>query len=68
MGEFKSFHIDQKEYQKLKDLGNYAVEVAGRATAGIAGGMAAGPALLVMVLISGTKMDKKLDKAIADKA
>ena len=126
--ELKNLHIDQKDFQELKELGNFAVEVAGGATAGIAGGaftalgaygaassfalastgtaistlsgaaatnatlaffgggaisaggmgmaggmavmggLVAGPALLVMGMITGTKMDEKLDKALANKA
>lgn len=126
--ELKNLHIDQKDFEELKKLSNFAIEVAGGATAGVAGGaltamgawgaastfafastgtaistlsgaaagnatlaffgggavsaggmgiaggaailggLIAGPALLVMGLITGSKMDEKLDKALANKA
>jgi len=36
--ELKNLHIDKKDFQELKQLGNIAAEVAGGATTGLAGG------------------------------
>ena len=36
--ELKNLHIEQKDFEELKQLGNFAAEVAGGATAGVAGG------------------------------
>ena len=36
--ELKNLHIDQKDFEELKQLGNFAVEIAGSATAGAVGG------------------------------
>ena len=126
--ELDRLHIDQKDFEELKELGNFAVQVAGGATAGVAGGaltaigaygaaqtfaaastgtaiaslsgaaatnatlaffgggslaagglgmaggmmvlggLVAGPALLVMGLITGAKSQEKLDQALINKA
>lgn len=126
--ELDKLHIDQKDFEELKELGNFAVQVAGGATAGVAGGaltaigaygaaqtfaaastgtaiaslsgaaatnatlaffgggslaagglgmaggmmvlggLVAGPALLVMGLITGAKSQEKLDQALINKA
>lgn len=126
--ELDKLHIDQKNFEELKELGNFAVQVAGGATAGVAGGaltaigafgaaqtfatastgtaiaslsgaaatnatlaffgggslaagglgmaggmmvlggLVAGPALLVMGLITGAKSQEKLDQALINKA
>ena len=126
--ELKNFKIDQKDFEELKRLGNFAAEVAGGATAGavggaltaigaysaattfaaastgtaistlsgaaatnatlaffgggslaaggmgvaggmmVLGGLVAGPALMVMGLITGAKAEEKLEKAEANKA
>ena len=36
--ELQNLHIEQKDFEELKQLGNFAAEVAGGATAGVAGG------------------------------
>ena len=36
--ELNNLHIDKKDFEELKELGNFAVEVAGGAAAGAAGG------------------------------
>ena len=36
--ELKNLHIDKSDFQELKKLGNFAIEVAGGATAGAIGG------------------------------
>lgn len=36
--ELKKFHIDQKDFEELKELGNFAAGVAGGAAAGMVGG------------------------------
>lgn len=36
--ELKNLHIDKKDFEELKQLGNFALEVAGGATAGAVGG------------------------------
>ena len=36
--ELKNLHIDKKDFEELKQLGNFAVEVAGGVAAGAAGG------------------------------
>lgn len=126
--ELDRLHIDRKDFEELKELGNFAVQVAGGATAGVAGGaltaigaygaaqtfaaastgtaiaslsgaaatnatlaffgggslaagglgmaggmmvlggLVAGPALLVMGLITGAKSQEKLDQALINKA
>lgn len=126
--ELEKLHIDQKDFEELKELGNFAIQVAGGVTAGAAGGaltaigaygaaqtfaaastgtaiaslsgaaatnatlaffgggslaagglgmaggmmvlggLVAGPALLVMGLITGAKSQKKLDQALINKA
>ena len=126
--ELEKLHIDQKDFEELKELGNFAIQVAGGVTAGAAGGaltaigaygaaqtfaaastgtaiaslsgaaatnatlaffgggslaagglgmaggmmvlggLVAGPALLVMGLITGAKSQEKLDQAIINKA
>lgn len=126
--ELSKLHVDQKDFEELKELGNFAVQVAGGATAGVAGGaltaigaygaaqtfaaastgtaiaslsgaaatnatlaffgggsvaagglgmaggvmvlggLVAGPALLVMGLITGAKSQEKLDQALINKA
>ena len=122
--ELEKLHIDQKDFEELKELGNFAIQVAGGVTAGAAGGaltaigaygaaqtfaaastgtaiaslsgaaatnatlaffgggslaagglgmaggmmvlggLVAGPALLVMGLITGAKSQEKLDQAL----
>lgn len=126
--ELEKLHIDQKNFEELKELGNFALQVAGGVTAGAAGGaltaigaygaaqtfaaastgtaiaslsgaaatnatlaffgggslaagglgmaggmvvlggLVAGPALLVMGLITGAKAQEKLDQALINKA
>lgn len=126
--ELNKLHIDQKDFEELKQLGNFAIQMAGGATAGVAGGaltaigafgaaqtfaaastgtaiaslsgaaatnatlaffgggslaagglgmaggvmvlggLVAGPALLVMGLITGAKSQEKLDQALINKA
>ncbi len=126
--ELKNLHIDQNVFQELKELGNFAVGVAGGAAAGavggaltalgaygaatsfaatstgtaiaalhgaaatnatlaffgggslaagglgmaggmvVLGGLVAGPALMVMGLITGAKSQEKLENALANKA
>ena len=126
--ELEKLHIDQKDFEELKELGNFAIQVAGGVTAGAAGGaltaigaygaaqtfaaastgtaiaslsgaaatnatlaffgggclaggglgmaggmmvlggLVAGPALLVMGLITGAKSQETLDKALINKA
>lgn len=126
--ELEKLHIDQKDFEELKELGNFAIQVAGGVTAGAAGGaltaigaygaaqtfaaastgtaiaslsgaaatnatlaffgggslaagglgmaggmmvlggLVAGPALLVMGLITGAKSQEKLDQALINKA
>lgn len=126
--ELDKLHIDKKDFEELKELGNFVSQVAGGATAGVAGGaltaigaygaaqtfaaastgtaiaslsgaaatnatlaffgggslaagglgmaggmmvlggLVAGPALLVMGLITGAKSQEKLDVALANKA
>lgn len=126
--ELKNLHIDQNTFEELKELGNFAIEVAGGITAGavggaltalgaygaaatfasastgtaiatlsgaaatnatlaffgggalaagglgmaggmvVLGGLVAGPALLVMGLITGAKSQEKLENALANKA
>ena len=128
LDELKDLHIDQNTFQELKELGNFAVEIAGGASAGalggaltaigsygaattfaaastgtpiaalggiaaknatlaffgggslasgglgmaggmmVLGGLVAGPALMVMGLITGAKSQKKLVNALANKA
>lgn len=125
--ELEKLHIDQKDFEELKELGNFAIQVAGGVTAGAAGGaltaigaygaaqtfaaastgtaiaslsgaaatnatlaffgggslaagglgmaggmmvlggLVAGPALLVMGLITGAKSQEKLDQALINK-
>ena len=36
--ELQNLHIEKKDFEELKQLGNFAAEVAGGATAGVAGG------------------------------
>ena len=36
--ELEKLHIDQKDFEELKELGNFAIQVAGGVTAGAAGG------------------------------
>ena len=38
LDELKNLQIDRKDFQELKELGNFAAEVAGGVTAGVAGG------------------------------
>lgn len=126
--ELEKLHVDQKDFEELKELGNFAIQVAGGVTAGAAGGaltaigaygvaqtfaaastgtaiaslsgaaatnatlaffgggslaagglgmaggmmvlggLVAGPALLVMGLITGAKSQEKLDQALINKA
>lgn len=126
--ELEKLHIDKKDFEELKKLSNFAIGVAGGATAGIAGGaltavgaygaaqtfacastgtaiaalhgaaatnatlaffgggslaagglgmaggvmvlggLVAGPALLVMGLITGAKSQEKVDQALANQA
>lgn len=126
--ELKNLHIDQKDFEELKELGNFAINVAGGAAAGAVGGaltafgaygaamtfasastgtaiaslsgaaatnatlaffgggslaagglgmaggvmilssLVAGPALMVMGLITGAKADEKLNIALENKA
>lgn len=126
--ELEKLHIDQKDFEELKELGNFAIQVAGGVTAGAAGGaltaigaygaaqtfaaastgtaiaslsgaaatnatlaffgggslaagglgmaggmmvlggLVAGPAPLVMGLITGAKSQEKLDQALINKA
>lgn len=126
--ELEKLLIDQKDFEELKELGNFAIQVAGGVTAGAAGGaltaigaygaaqtfaaastgtaiaslsgaaatnatlaffgggslaagglgmaggmmvlggLVAGPALLVMGLITGAKSQEKLDQALINKA
>ena len=126
--ELSKLHIDKQDFEELKELGNFALNAAGGATAGITGGaltafgayglaqtfasastgtaiatlhgaaatnatlaffgggslaagglgmaggamilgsMVAGPALLVMGLITGAKSQEKLDNALANQA
>lgn len=126
--ELEKLHIDQKDFEELKELGNFAIQIAGGVTAGAAGGaltaigaygaaqtfaaastgtaiaslsgaaatnatlaffgggslaagglgmaggmmvlggLVAGPALLVMGLITGAKSQEKLDQALINKA
>ena len=126
--ELKNLHIDENTFQELKELGNFAIEVAGGVAAGavggaltalgaygaattfasastgtaiaalsgaaasnatlaffgggslaagglgVAGGMAvlgglvAGPALMVMGMITGAKSQEKLENALSNKA
>ncbi len=126
--ELKNLHIDQNTFKELKELGSFAIEVAGGITAGavggaltalgaygaaatfatastgtaiatlsgaaatnatlaffgggaiaagglgmaggmvVLGGLVAGPALLVMGLITGAKSQEKLENALANKA
>jgi len=128
LDELQNLHIDHNTFEELKELGNFAVEIAGGAAAGIAGGaltalgaygaattlatastgtaiatlsgaaatnatlaffgggslaagglgmaggmavlggLVAGPALLVMGLITSTKTSEKLEKALTNKA
>lgn len=126
--ELKNLHIDENTFQELKELGNFAVEVAGGAAAGavggaltalgaygaattfasastgtaiatlsgaaasnatlaffgggslaagglgmaggmvVLGGLVAGPALMVMGMITGAKSQEKLENALSNKA
>ncbi len=126
--ELKNLHIDQNTFKELKELGNFALGVAGGATAGavggaltalgaygaatslaaastgtaiatlhgaaatnatlaffgggslaagglgmaggivVLGGLVAGPALMVMGMITGAKSQEKLENALANKA
>ena len=126
--ELKNLHIDQNTFPELKELGNFAIEVAGGAAAGavggaltalgaygaattfasastgtaiatlsgaaasnatlaffgggslaagglgmaggmvVLGGLVAGPALMVMGMITGAKSKEKLESALANKA
>ena len=126
--ELENLHIDQKDFEELKELGNFAANVAGGAAAGafggamtaigaygaaqtfaaastgtaiatlsgaaasnatlaffgggsvaagglgmaggalVLGGLVAGPALMVMGLITGAKAEEKLENALANKA
>lgn len=36
--ELEKFHLDKNDFEELKELGNYALEVAGGLTAGLTGG------------------------------
>jgi hypothetical protein len=36
--ELKNLNIDEKDFEELKELGNFALNIAGSATAGVAGG------------------------------
>ena len=126
--ELKNLHIDENTFQELKELGNFAIEVAGGAAAGavggaltalgaygaattfasastgtaiaslsgaaasnatlaffgggslatgglgmaggmaVLGGLVAGPALMVMGMITGAKSQEKLENALSNKA
>ncbi len=126
--ELKKLHIDQNTFKELKELGNFAINVAGGAAAGaiggaltalgaygaattfaaastgtaiaalhgaaatnatlaffgggsiaagglgmaggmaVLGGLVAGPALMVMGMITGAKSQEKLENALANKA
>ena len=126
--ELKNLHIDENTFQELKELSNFAIEVAGGATAGavggaltalgaygaattfasastgtaiatlsgaaasnatlaffgggslaagglgmvggmvVLGGLVAGPALMVMGMITGAKSQEKLESALSNKA
>ena len=126
--ELKNFHIDENTFRELKELGNFALEVAGGAAAGavggaltalgaygaattfasastgtaiatlsgaaasnatlaffgggslaagglgmaggmvVLGGLVAGPALMVMGMITGAKSHEKLENALSNKA
>lgn len=126
--ELKNLHIDQKDFEELKELGHFALNVAGGAAAGavggaltafgaysaamalgtastgtaiatlsgaaatnatlaffgggslaagglgmaggmvVLGGLVAGPALMVMGLITGAKSQEKLNQALENKA
>lgn len=126
--ELKNLNIEERDFEELKELGNFALNVAGGATAGVAGGamtaigaygaaqtlafastgtaisslsgaaatnatlaffgggslasgglgmaggmmvlggLVAGPALLVMGVISGAKAQEKVEKALENKA
>lgn len=128
LDELANFHVDQKDFEELKELGNFAATVAGGATAGVVGGaltaigaygaastfaaastgtaiatlggaaatnatlaffgggslaagglgvaggmmvlggLVAGPALMVMGLITGAKAEEKVEKALENKA
>ena len=128
LDELKDLHIDQNTFTELRELGNFALEVAGGASAGavggaltaigaygaattfasastgtaistlsgiaaknatlaffgggslasgglgmaggmmVLGGLVAGPALMVMGLITGAKSQEKLENALANKA
>ena len=128
LDELKDLHVDQDTFLELKELGNFALEVAGGASAGVVGGavtalgaygaattfasastgtaistlsgiaaknatlaffgggslasgglgmaggmmvlggLVAGPALMVMGLITGLKSQEKLENALANKA
>ena len=128
LDELKDLHVDQNTFLELKELGNFALEVAGGASAGVVGGavtaigaygaattfasastgtaistlsgiaaknatlaffgggslasgglgmaggmmvlggLVAGPALMVMGLITGLKSQEKLENALANKA
>lgn len=125
--ELKNLHIDENTFQELKELGNFAIEVAGGAAAGavggaltalgaygaattfasastgtaiaslsgaaasnatlaffgggslatgglgmaggmaVLGGLVAGPALMVMGMITGAKSQEKLENALSNK-
>ena len=126
--ELKNLHIDENTFQELKELGNFAIEVAGGVAAGavggaltalgaygaattfasastgtaiaalsgaaasnatlaffgggslaagglgmaggmaVLGGLVAGPALMVMGMITGAKSQEKLENALSNKA
>lgn len=126
--ELENLHIDQRDFEELKELGNFAANVAGGVTAGavggaltaigaygaaqtfaaastgtaiatlsgaaatnatlaffgggslaagglgmaggvmVLGGLVAGPALMVMGLITGAKSEEKLEKALENQA
>ena len=128
LDELKDLHVDQNTFKELKELGNFALEVAGGASAGavggaltaigaysaattfasastgtaistlsgvaaqnatlaffgggslasgglgmaggmmVLGGLVAGPALMVMGMITGAKSQEKLENALANKA
>lgn len=128
LDELNNLHIDQNTFRELKELGNFAIEVAGSAAAGavggaltalgaysaaasfasastgtaiatlsgvaaknatlaffgggslasgglgmaggaaVLGGLVAGPALLVMGMITGAKSQAKIENALANKA